>query len=396
MILRSVRLLGAALGAGAAIWLAAPGRLVNGQADDRFGSPAPVVAPGQSPSAAAGGTVALGGRLSDREFWRIVEDFSEPNGYFDSDNLLSNETTYQYVIPRLAKDVPPGLAYLGVGPEQNFAYIIALRPAIAFVPDIRRGNLQEHLMYKALVEMAEDRAAFLSLLFARARPSGLGPGTDVATLLDAYAAAPPDEALYRRTLAAMGRWLTERHGFSLRPEDVSGIEYVYAAFHAAGPALSYNSSRAQRMRYPTYAELQRETDAAGRLHGYLSSEAGFRALKAFEERNLLVPLVGDFAGPKTLRAVGAWLEAHGTRVGAFYTSNVENYLFQSGAWGRFARNVAALPLDASSRFIRSCFDRCQGAPGSRSTTLLDSMTALIQDFNDGKIRTYWDVLAHSK
>jgi len=34
-------------------------------------------------------------------------------------------------------------------------------------------------------------------------------------------------------------------------------------------------------------------------------------------------------------------------------------------------------------------------PGSRSTTLLDSMARLIQDFSNGKIQTYRDVLAHS-
>src|SRR5436190_22151653 len=34
---------------------------------------------------------SLPARLSDQEFWRLTEDLSEPNGYFQSDNLLSNE-----------------------------------------------------------------------------------------------------------------------------------------------------------------------------------------------------------------------------------------------------------------------------------------------------------------
>ena len=346
----------------------------------------------------AGGRVAaepLPASLTDAEFWRLVETLSEPDGYFDSDNLLSNETTFQYVIPTLTTIVKPGTAYLGVGPEQNFTYIIALRPAVAFVPDIRRGNLHAHLMYKALFEMAADRAECLSLLFARRRPAGLGPGTGVNALLDAYAAAPVDHALHARTLAAIKERLTVRHGFALRAADAAGVDYVYTAFRDAGPGLSYNSSRPQRRAYPTYSELQRETDDQGQLRGYLASEANFRTLKSFEERNLLVPLVADFAGPKTIRAVGAYLKAHEATVGAFYTSNVENYLFQSGSWGRFAGNVAALPLDAGSTFIRACFDSCGGAAGSRSTTLLDSMPDLLRDFDAGRIRSYWDVLSHS-
>jgi hypothetical protein len=97
-------------------------------------------------------------RLSDQAFWDMTEAISEPNGYFRSDNLLSNEMRMQYVIPNLILRTQPRGAYLGVGPEQNFTYIAALRPRIAFIIDIRRGNLHTHLMYKALFELAPDRA----------------------------------------------------------------------------------------------------------------------------------------------------------------------------------------------------------------------------------------------
>ncbi len=62
----------------------------------------------------------LPARLSDQEFWRLTDELSEPNGFFRSDNFLSNETAYQYVIPDLIATVRPGGVYLGVGPEQNF------------------------------------------------------------------------------------------------------------------------------------------------------------------------------------------------------------------------------------------------------------------------------------
>ena len=102
-----------------------------------------------------------------------MTDFSEPNGFFRSDNFLSNEVEYQWVIPTLTSTLGTGGVYLGVGPEQNFTYIVALRPKLAFIVDIRRGNLHEHLLYKAFIEMSADRAEFLSRLFARKQPADL-------------------------------------------------------------------------------------------------------------------------------------------------------------------------------------------------------------------------------
>src|SRR5256885_8329028 len=100
----------------------------------------------------------LPARLDDREFWRIIEDFSEPNGYFRSDNLLSNENAFQHVVPALQSALPADGVYLGVGPEQNFTYIAALKPRLAFIVDIRRGNMDLQLLYKAFMELSRDRA----------------------------------------------------------------------------------------------------------------------------------------------------------------------------------------------------------------------------------------------
>ncbi len=82
------------------------------------------------------------------------------------------------MIPDLLERVKPGGVYLGVAPEVNFSYITAIKPRMAFIIDIRRGNLHEHLLYKALFEMASDRADFLSRLFSRKRPAGLSRGID--------------------------------------------------------------------------------------------------------------------------------------------------------------------------------------------------------------------------
>src|SRR3954447_6439572 len=101
-------------------------------------------------------------QLSDEEFWKLITDFSESGGYFRSDNFVSNETTFQFVIPELKNTIKPGGVYMGVGPDQNFTYIVNLEPKISFILDIRRQNMLQHLMYKALLEMSVDRAEFVS------------------------------------------------------------------------------------------------------------------------------------------------------------------------------------------------------------------------------------------
>src|SRR5262249_18304087 len=139
-------------------------------------------------------------KLTDKAFWQLVTDFSEPNGFFRSDNFLSNERGFQRVIPELQKLVPQGSVYLGVGPEQNFTYLVALRPRLAFIIDIRRGNLQEQLLYKAFFELSTDRADFLSHLFARPRPPKLDQNTGVVALFEAFQSATPSEELFNRNL----------------------------------------------------------------------------------------------------------------------------------------------------------------------------------------------------
>src|SRR3954471_17419171 len=99
-------------------------------------------------------------KLSDVMFWTMSVEASEADGTFRSDNLLSNELYFQYVIPDLLKTAKNERIYMGVGPEQNFTYIAALKPKMVFIVHIRRGNLDLHLMYKAIFEISKDRADF--------------------------------------------------------------------------------------------------------------------------------------------------------------------------------------------------------------------------------------------
>src|SRR5262249_40554498 len=104
---------------------------------------------------------------------------------------------------------------------------------------------------------------------------------------------------------------------------------------------------------PTYVDLMLATDITGRARGYLSSEETFGVVKALQGRNLVVPVVGNFAGPKAIRAVGAYLQARDSTVSVFYLSNVEQDLRLQRAWNTFCANVATLPLDDASTFVRA-------------------------------------------
>ncbi len=346
---------------------------------------------------------SLPSSVTDREFWAMVVGFSEPGGYFRSDNLISNEMAFQHVIPELERTAGSG-AYLGVGPDQNFTYITAMKPKMAFIIDIRRQNMLLHLMYKALIELSTDRIDFLARLFSRQRPASLRADAPLQAVFDAFQAQGGDEALMQRNLKAVFDHLEHTHGFPLTDEDENAIRFVYTAFYLGGPDIRYSFPRSDfggPQWFPTYAELMVQTDLAGVNHSYIASDAAFGSLRAYEKNNLIVPLVGDFAGDHALRTVGRYLKDHDATVAAFYTSNVEQYLFQGDGWKKFFMNVATLPIDEHSMFIRAYFNRMgyrfqSSGPGLQSSTLLDPISGLLNAFTVGEIRTYYDVVSRSQ
>ena len=297
----------------------------------------------------------LPAQLTNEEFWKLSMQLSEPDGTFRSDNLLSNENWFQYVIPELNKTVKQGGVYLGVGPEQNFTYITALKPKMVIIFDIRRGNLDLHLMYKALFELSKDRAEFVSRLFSKPRPEGLTAQSSAEEIFNAYSRVDSSDALYKENFKAIQDHLVKTHGFPVSDDDLDGIGYVYNNFYRFGPSISYNSSTRGGFGGGgvTYADLMVATDESGQFRSYLANNENFEFMKTLHSKNLLVPVVGNFGGPKAIRAVGQYLKDKEAMVSAFYLSNVEQYLRQDGIWENFCRNVATLPLDETSTFIRS-------------------------------------------
>jgi hypothetical protein len=299
----------------------------------------------------------LPARLSDQEFWKLTADLSEPNGAFRSENLLSNEMVLPIMLPMVVERAKTGGVYLGVGPEQNFSYLAAIKPRMAFITDIRRGNLHVLLMYKALFELSANRAEFVSRLFAKPRPASLTANSSAVELMDTYwEIATSDEAAYTANLNAILNHLTKTRALPLDAEDREGVSRSYRAFYVYGPAMDYSATTALTPlnggRAATYRDLMKQTDANGKGLTYLASEESFNLIKDMFARNMIVPLVGNFSGPKTIRAVGDWVRGRGATINAFYVSTVEPYLRRAGTQADFCASVATLPMTEASVFIR--------------------------------------------
>ena len=345
----------------------------------------------------------LPSKISDEAFWQLVTDLSERDGMFPSDNFVSNELFMTDVMQDLKNRVPPGGIYLGVGPEQNFTYIAAIQPRMAFIIDIRRQNLAEHLMYKTLFELSADRREFLSRLFSRQLPAATQEPAGLQDILMLLRSAPPDAAFFITNLTAIRTHLTETHGFKLTAADHSSLEYILRAFFILGPDINYNGPPARNPNgvFPTFAQLLLESPPAGRADNFLSTEESFRIVQKLQKDNVIIPLVGNFAGPSAIRKVADYLRKYESAISAVYVSNVEQYLFQDpDNWRIFYRNLGSVPRDSGSVLIRTLLQKDSGQysdspavrPGYGFRTMLFSIPDLIATFELDGIRTYADAV----
>ncbi len=360
-------------------------------------APAAALAQTAAPAAPA---PAAGPTAARRAFGRLVASLSEPGGYFDTDNLISNERGYLHVLGALARLGVRGGAYVGVGPDQNFSYIARVRPSLAFVVDVRRDNLLQHLMFKALFARARNRAEYLALLVGRPAPADVArwgdrPVDAIVAYLDGTPATPASARAAREAVLAGARGA----GVPLSAADVATIARFHQAFVDAGLGLQFTSTgRAPRSYYPTLRQLVQERDLDGNQASYLAREDDFQFVKALQARDGVVPVVGDLAGPHALAAIGRLVRARGERVSAFYTSNVEDYLMRGGTFARYARTVAGLPRDRRSVIVRSSFGGAFGAPhpqavpGYASTQLVQTMDAFAAAVAAGGYASYADLV----
>lgn len=351
-----------------------------------------------------GGAVAQqpsASRIPD-SFAARVAALSEPGGYFNTDNLISNERSYLHVAPELralAKPAAAGSTYLGVGPDQNFSYIAHLRPSMAILIDIRRDNLLLHLLFRAIFAEAKTRVDYLALLTGRtpANPEADWPHQSIDAIVRAIDGGRPLDANRVGLLRARLKDVVAGFGVPLSDQDRATIDAFHRRFIADGLSLQFNTTgRAPQYDYPTYRDLLLERDLTGVRQSFVASEDDFQFVKSLEARGLVIPVVGDLAGPSAVVSIGRFLAESNRIVSAFYTSNVEFYLFRDGTFPRFMANVGRLPHRPDSVIVRSVFPSGGGAsllrPGYNSASITQPIQTLIDGYAKGVIRQYADLL----
>lgn len=325
----------------------------------------------------------------------LIEALSEPGGYFDTDNLISNETSYFQVVDRLE---PSGGAYIGVGPEQNLTYIARVRPSWGFIVDVRRENMLQHLLLNAIFSKAETAYQYLCWLFSRPPQSGSQPptGSGIAEMLLAFEKIAPSEEVFTSNLESLLLHIQQELGIELDLEDRRRMGSIYRSFFRGQLELRFRShGRSPMSHHPTYRTLLLARSPSGTDSHFLASPGDYAFVRSLYGSGRLVPVVGDFAGPHALRAVGKFLREQGETVSAFYVSNVEFYLIRSGRLATYVENVRSLPLRQDSVFIRAYFDygnaHPASLPGHRSTVLLQRMPLFLNLFDRGAYGNYWDI-----
>jgi hypothetical protein len=347
-------------------------------------------------------TNQLPSEISDKDFWRMIVDLSEPGGTYPYENFVSNELQYQDVVPALKSTTKPGGVYIGVGPEQNFTYAAVLQSKLAFVVDIRRQNMVELLMYKALFDMSPSRADFVGNLFSRVRPAGLDTKTNATALFAAYEKARVDSNLYAKNLQAIKAYMTKR-GYALSGEDLSNIEKIFQVFSRGGPGITYEFSSASPsslVRPSSYSQIMSATDITGRNSSFLAAEENYLYVREMQRKNLIVPLVGDFSGPAVIRNIGRYLIDRKATVSVFYISNVETYLDDTQKL-EFYNNVTTLPVDGSSIFIRFILGNpARGLtwwkPGMGNVSTIAPMGEFISQIKSGRRPTFPEIVRETK
>jgi hypothetical protein len=357
-----------------------------------FVAAAIAVAPQQEPPIAAAEV-----RITDDQFAAHIDAWSETEGYFDSDNFITNETSFLHVVDELRRQVQPGGVYIGVGPDQNFSYIAHTRPSLAVIIDVRRQNMLQHLLFKALFDRASSRTEYLALLFGKKTPK-VSPDAPADELIRAIREAPADAGALQANLEWVKETLVRDYRLHLSEDDLRKIEYTYSTFAAENLDLRFSTiGRMPSFRYPRYEEVLLETDRNGDYRSFISSEELFLWLKQFQAQNRLIPIVGDFGGEAAFKSVATFLKLNGWQVTTFYTSNVEFYLFGRPDWRRYIENVHALPVSDSAVFIRSYFPSFGhvhplNVAGHRPTSLVHRIVPFLEDSRSGRLESYWDVV----
>lgn len=314
--------------------------------------------------------------VSIDEFRRLFARLSEPDRYFFSDNYISNETSYLQVADALERRGQPNGAYIGVGPEQNFTYIALLRPKLAFIVDIRRGNAIEQLLYKVIFQKANTRSEFLHMLLGRPYSEKGDPKANggIDEVLKHVQSSKPNAKHFAETHAGLRVLIEKGWGIPLSPKDIEILAATHQAFFDKQLELRFELHGKNFRDYPSLKDLVVAKDPAGKQRGFLASDELYQRVALLQRQNRVIPVVGDFAGDHALQAIGKELKGRDVPVSAFYVSNVEQYVMEPDKWKSYVANIDALPSNEKSLFIRCYLDQGKKHPqeleGHRTATVL--------------------------
>jgi hypothetical protein len=333
-------------------------------------------------------------KLSAAEFTKIIQDFSEEGGEFHSDNLISNETTNLQMADQLKALHTPGGAYIGVGAEQNFNFIALTKPRIAFIVDVRRLAVVQHLIYKALFQLSPTRGEFLARLLSRPLGKTPAPNANLNDLVTYLSTAVADEKFYAANVAEIRKLIKNDFQFTLTAQENQGIDYVMGEFKTNGLDLAYKLKTGGGMRggmFPSFKEILTQTDLHGQQSTFLARDENYNFVRELQLKNLIIPITGNFAGTKAFAAVNDYLRKNNLTIATMYTSNVEQYLFQYHVFEGFAENVKRLPTNEKSLFIRTISSRTRHparVSGVMFTTLMQRIPLFLEDYKAEKYTTY--------
>ena len=335
-------------------------------------------------------------------YGRTFLKLSEPAGYFPSENVVSNETSYLHVLDAMRREGVTGGAYIGVGPDQNFSYIAAIRPDVAFMFDIRRDAMIEHQLFKAVFAMSRNRLEYLCVLLARPLPANVAGWKDSSiTSLVKFIDTTNASVEFAKSSEIEIESRARKFGIPLSDNDVGVLALYRSAFIRYGLDVQYSSLNGSMMgNMPGWRELLLEVDRAGNQLNYLAADSLFQFVKKMEAENRIIPVTGNAAGPTALRRLGDEVRSRGLVVSAIYMSNVEQYLWRDFSFNAFAANVKTLPRNEKSVMIRSLFGGGRGGmgwhplsvAGYNSTQILQFMETFVTEFDAGRIRSYNELL----
>ena len=338
----------------------------------------------------------------DSSFAGLVARLSEPGGYFDSDNIITNEASYLHVASQLQKAHTRGGMYIGVGPDQSFSYIALIKPQIALMVDIRRDNMLEHLLFKSVFALARNRMEYICLLLGKPVPADIDKwnGKSTAEILSYVNLTATSFEAAAATKKASNDRITA-FGVPLDPRDRSVIDKYRMEFVTSGLDTRYSSlGRNNRSEYPSFGQLIAATDRAGKQIGSLGSEDAFQTVRSMQVSDRIIPIVGNVAGSQAMAAIAAYAVEKRLNVSAFYLSNVEQYLIQRNqGFDKYVANVRRLPHDSTSVIIRSYFGRIGvlhplyvPAPGNISTSMAEPIRGFLRRYDANGIGDYLDLV----